>query len=274
MNVKESRISPEEAASLDFSGLIGALGDENTPSGGRATIERSLLRSIIPPLGRVLDVGCATGFTSFEISLARPDLNVIGLDRNLLSIEHARQRIARRPRITFHVGDATRLPYVDEAFDFVFVGNVPSFSSEPIQMLDEARRVTRAGGWVVAVPIYFVQAPPAQLLTRVASALGAPLPIRTEADWMKIYSDAGLVVSSVERGSFRELSRGEIDAYVEQLATEDFNSRHHAETLGILSRRLATFFALFNENNRYTGFSLVMLRRLDSAKSILFGTVS
>jgi SAM-dependent methyltransferase len=65
---------------------------------------------------KVLDVGCGKGFLLYEMSLLVPGLEIHGIDISDYAITHAKEEIADR----LQVGSATKLPFKDKSFDFVF----------------------------------------------------------------------------------------------------------------------------------------------------------
>ncbi|SHL50568.1 Ubiquinone/menaquinone biosynthesis C-methylase UbiE [Bradyrhizobium lablabi] len=69
---------------------------------------------------RVLEVGCGSGSYSEVLATLLPNgVGYTGIDYSQAMIARAR---AHYPSTDFEVGDATRLPYADGAFDIVFNG--------------------------------------------------------------------------------------------------------------------------------------------------------
>ena len=96
----------------------------------------------------VLEVGCATGaLTSY---LAKSGYQVTGLDRSSAMIDRARDD---HPHLDLRVGDATLLPYDDDAFDAVVAASVVNVVADARQVMSEMHRVCAPGGAIsVLVP--------------------------------------------------------------------------------------------------------------------------
>lgn len=106
----------------------------------------------VAPGDRALDVCCGTG--DIAERLARAGAKVTGLDFSAPMLEVARQRNATpsaEPNPQFIQGDATKLPFDDNAFDLVSVGyglrNLTSWETGLSEML----RVARPGGRVLVL---------------------------------------------------------------------------------------------------------------------------
>ena len=101
---------------------------------------------------RVLDVGCSQGIVA--ILLGREGFEVVGVDVQTSRIEYATEDLAKeeeatRQRVTFMVGDAGELPFPDDHFDSVIMGEVIEHLAAPDRVLQEAARVLRPGGVLV-----------------------------------------------------------------------------------------------------------------------------
>jgi len=93
---------------------------------------------------RVLEVGCGTGAILRE--LVSPAA-LHGLDLNPAALAECR---IHAPAAFLVDGDASLLPYANEAFDIVYCHFLLLWVRDPVQALLEMKRVTRAGGHVIA----------------------------------------------------------------------------------------------------------------------------
>src|SRR5688572_21167551 len=78
--------------------------------------ERSIFRRHLPADGRILDLGCGAGRTTFGL-YDEGYRNLLGVDFSPGMIRQARMHSERRrQRIRFRVGDACRLPFRARSF--------------------------------------------------------------------------------------------------------------------------------------------------------------
>ena len=94
-----------------------------------------------------LDLGCGPGgITESLARRVRPTGRVVGLDKDMAFLEHARTRAA--PNVEFRHGDAYATDLPDGVFDLVHMRFLASTSGEPERVIGEAIRLCRAGGAV------------------------------------------------------------------------------------------------------------------------------
>jgi SAM-dependent methyltransferase len=105
--------------------------------------ELALVRRLLPPAGRALDLACGTGRLS--AALDRPGFRVVGLD---VSPEMLRVARGRGPAPMVQ-GDGFRLPFRDGAFDAAVALRLLFHFADVGMLLGEMARVVRPGGALV-----------------------------------------------------------------------------------------------------------------------------
>jgi SAM-dependent methyltransferase len=124
----------------------------------------------------VLDVACGTG--NVAITAARRGAQVTGLDITPSMLEDARENaaIAGIDEIEWREGDATDLPFEDNAFDVTLscVGHM--FANPPETAGSELLRVTRSGGRIA-----FTSWTPGSVVPAMAKTLQEYLPPNPDA---------------------------------------------------------------------------------------------
>jgi arsenite methyltransferase len=102
-----------------------------------------------------LEVGCGIGFLACEMAReVAPGGHVIGVDNSPDMIAAARARAEREGlsgSLEFIVGDAARLDFPSDKFDFVVAVQVYLYVAEIARALAEAARVLKPGGRLIVV---------------------------------------------------------------------------------------------------------------------------
>jgi demethylmenaquinone methyltransferase/2-methoxy-6-polyprenyl-1,4-benzoquinol methylase len=114
----------------------------------------------------VLDVGCGTGFAT-EGLLQHVD-TIYGLDQSPHQLSKAYRKFGKHGNVNFHMGDAERLPFQDDTFDVVWSSGSIEYWPNPVDALEECRRITKPGGKVLIVgPDY----PNSSIFQKMADAI-------------------------------------------------------------------------------------------------------
>jgi 2-polyprenyl-3-methyl-5-hydroxy-6-metoxy-1,4-benzoquinol methylase len=89
--------------------------------------------------GRLLDVGCATGYF---LNAARLDFDVMGVELSRWAAEHARTRLG----LNIHCGTIDDLPPAEGPFDVLTLNDVIEHVTDPQRTLHRAASLLRPGG--------------------------------------------------------------------------------------------------------------------------------
>jgi ubiquinone/menaquinone biosynthesis C-methylase UbiE len=123
----------------------------------------------VPTNGRVLEVGSGLGLLASEVAESAERVGVWGVEQSAEQIAAA----VRHPRVIYVRGDAHHLDFPDGTFDLAYARYVLEHVADPLQVLREMRRVTRAGGRVAAcendVSLFRVD-PPCPVFEKVFAA--------------------------------------------------------------------------------------------------------
>lgn len=94
----------------------------------------------------VLDVGCAKGFFLYDLKLAFPEINISGVDISEYAIANSIPEI----KPCLQVGNATKLPFKDNYFDFVFsINTIHNLNRQDCAIaLQEIERVTKGNSFI------------------------------------------------------------------------------------------------------------------------------
>jgi ubiquinone/menaquinone biosynthesis C-methylase UbiE len=131
-----------------------------------ATRSAAIAATAQPAAGRVLDVGCGTGYLLGELATRLPDATeLIGVDAAPPMVATARPRTTD-PRVRYSVALAESLPFRDNSFDLVVsTVSFDHWSDQPAG-LAECRRVLRVGAHLVLTDLISSWLWPTTLTTR------------------------------------------------------------------------------------------------------------
>ena len=105
---------------------------------------------------KILDIGCSQGIVC--LLLGREGFNCIGVDCEQDAINFALKELEKeesfvRQRVKFQLADASKLPFEDNFFDTVILGEILEHLTHPEKVLQEARRLLKEGGKaIITIP--------------------------------------------------------------------------------------------------------------------------
>jgi ubiquinone/menaquinone biosynthesis C-methylase UbiE len=198
--------------------------------------------------GRVLDVGCSQGIASLVV--ARNGFEVVGVDVELDRLDYAAADRAREPadvaeRVRFVGGSAFALPFGDDSFDTVLLGEILEHLDKPEAVLDEVARVLRPDG-VVAITVPFGLSPhhdhrdtfyPANLLELLAGHL-RPTAIEIVDRYLRVVATSG-VADAARRAELLASVQPDADRVLLEVERAERESRDSMRELARRSRQLA-----------------------------------
>lgn len=101
------------------------------------------------PGERLLEIGCGAGAVLGILGRAFADLQLAGIDLEAKQIDYAKNYLSSlNLDVDLRVGDATSLPWQDSCFDRLYAMWFLEHLPNPLQVLQEARRVLKPGGTI------------------------------------------------------------------------------------------------------------------------------
>jgi len=152
------KLSRKEVAELGLYDFLGYIDAFDSPYIGGLAGTRSLIERLGIPKDenfRVLEVGCASGFTSCMIA-KEYGCQVTGIDISEVLISKAQDRADRMEltNVRFQVADATQLPFDDNSFDAVFGVALVALIPLKVEVLNELIRVIKPGGSIGTLDLF------------------------------------------------------------------------------------------------------------------------
>lgn len=110
-----------------------------------------ILDAITADVGKILDIGCAFGWTLGALTGKAQEL--VGIDMDAAALEQAKKNY---PNVKFIIQTATTLPFEDNMFDIVILSEVIEHVGDENKqcVIDEAYRVLKKGGLFIFTAPY------------------------------------------------------------------------------------------------------------------------
>jgi ubiquinone/menaquinone biosynthesis C-methylase UbiE len=239
--------------------FMAFLDETNRPPGGKRALKKLLDYARVSRDDFVLDVGCNTGFCTFE-TVRLTGAQVTGIDISPDMIRKAQASAEKDVEIgrktKFLIVDAKKMPFTDNEFDFVFSGGSTAFVDDIPAALKEYARVTKKWGFIGDINFYYKTQPREGLIDDLNNMMGTAIEAWDRTRWEALYQEAGLEIFDVIEQEIHQVDRVQIKEYVEKLLrTQDTSVKEASE------KRLAEIFDLFNENHKYLRYAIFILRK-------------
>lgn len=255
-------ITPEDIKKMSYNEIIGLVKETNRTPGGLKTIRTVAEKLMLNNNTKILDIGTSTGHSALEFGRLL-NCEVIGIDINEMSLKTAQERINRFElnKVKFMLDDATNMNFSDKTFDVVFAGNVTSLVSDRENALKEYWRVLKPNGYLVAVPMYYVETPSEKLVDDVRKAIQVNISVLYKEDWKKFFVREEDEIFEEIDFKFNKCNDSEINEFCEKILSREHLKELPEESLETLKEVYYNYMHLFNENNSHMGFTIFILRK-------------
>ena len=256
-------LASEEILGMDYVSFTAFLRETNRPPGGKHSVRLIAHNAFLSPEKYVLEVGCNTGFTSIELAKTA-GCRVMGID-----VSHAAVSVARKQskaegcgdRVFFRVADACTLPFGEEQFDAVVTGGANAWISDRSKALTEYWRVLKDWGFLCTVPFYYRTQPPDALIASLNERLGIEIEKWDRRFWCNLFESGGYEPYFLQPEVPATVVSGEALADHAHYMACRVVSPDKADLLAAVEQKVLSYWQLFNENNRYLAFSVMVYRK-------------
>ncbi|PIV09810.1 hypothetical protein COS31_05485 [Candidatus Roizmanbacteria bacterium CG02_land_8_20_14_3_00_36_15] len=98
---------------------------------------------------KVLDVGCASGWFTYQIAQRFPHCQIVGIDIYRKAIQYAKSINENNKKIHFRQANANKLPFKNNQFDLIICAEVIEHVNNPKKTLMEIKRVLAPRGFLL-----------------------------------------------------------------------------------------------------------------------------
>ncbi len=266
--MKEIReLTVKDIEEMNYNELIGLTRETNRTPGGLETIKLVSRLLLLNENTKILDIGTSTGHSALEYSRIL-NCKVVGVDINEMSLEIARERLGefQLEKAEFICEDATKMSFEDGTFDVVFAGNVTSLIEDKSKALSEYWRVLTSNGYLVAVPMYYLEDPSEHLITDVRNAIGVNISVYHKEDWLNFFVSDNVEVFEEIDYRFLKCTDAEINNFCNYILQREHLKELNEDAKRILCERYIKYMHLFNENLSHMGYTIFILRKKEDEK--------
>lgn len=264
-------MSPEEIAKMHYVDLMAFVGEVNRPPGGKNSVRQVVQNTFINSESSVLDVGCNTGYCSFELaSLVKCKVTGVDISHNMIKEAQSIAKLCSmlKPPV-FMVGDGMKLDFPDESFDLVMSGGSTAFIDDKKRALDEYTRVAKQWGFIGDINFFYREKPSQLLLDELNKLLGINIVPWDINYWKDLYSSAGLEEYYVYTCPAKTATEEEIKRYGEAMSNKQGLS---SAAKKVLETRITGIMTLFNKNNSLLSNGVFIYRKRPTPEQVsLFG---
>ena len=186
----------DEHLRIEFNEWAKAGRGEGMERGHRPVGEQAIDKMNIPRDARVLDVGCGSGWASRLMAEKAIEGKVVGIDISDEMVQLSADTSTEFSNAEFKVASAESLPFADSVFSHAFsMESLYYYTNMPAAVAEIYRVIGDGGEFVSVVDLYLENAPSHQWIP----TLKVPVQLLSEADYKKLFEEAGFVNVTCER---------------------------------------------------------------------------
>lgn len=267
------KLTAKSIKGMNYVDFMALLNETNRPPGGKDSVRQLVMNVFLNENSKVLDVGCNTGFCTFEIAhLAK--CWVFGVDINRNMIKTARMNLKKEPdfyrrKIKFMAANGEKLPFKNDSFDLVMSGGSTAFIHDKESALNEYKRVCKTWGFISDICFFYHKKPPENLLRKMNTLMGIDIEPWGREYWLDLYKEMDLEMYHTVEDDMQYASAQEIKDYSRIMLENMYLGK---ETKIAAEKKLFSIMSLFNKNHKYLSYGVFIMRKRGKKEQVtLFG---
>lgn len=258
--VNNKYITPNIIERMSYIELMALLNETNRPPGGKNSTRELIHNCFITSQSKVLDIGCNTGYVTFEIArVVKCSIDGIDSSKNMIKAAKAQQKINQGDGKTiFYLANATNLPFQNQSYDVVVCGGSMAFIDKKLLALKEIKRVLKDWGFFGDINFFYKSSPPLSLLKKLNKVLNITILPWDLSYWINLYRKSGFEIFQIIEGNLNQVSKDEVIDYCSTLVA-GLNLPKTSKKMII--NRLLPIMKLFNSNHRFLRYGIFILRK-------------
>jgi ubiquinone/menaquinone biosynthesis C-methylase UbiE len=189
MSSSSTKSTPERLRQ-EFNEWARAGKGESMEKGHRPIGEQAIALMRVDRDGRILDVGCGSGWATRLMAQRATEGRVVGIDISDEMVELARSSSGNMPNVEFHVASAEALPFSSDEFTHAFSMESLYYYADISAALTEIHRVLRPKGQLaIVVDLYLENVASHQWVEQ----LNVPVQLLSSLQYRMLLETAGFV---------------------------------------------------------------------------------
>ncbi|MDD5197613.1 MAG: class I SAM-dependent methyltransferase [Candidatus Gracilibacteria bacterium] len=258
-----TNITEESLRSMSYVDFMAHINETNRCPGGKDSVRQLMQNTFLNSESKVLDVGCNTGYVSFEIGRTIK-CDVTGLDINENMVAQSKNNntdpIASK-YVDFVVGDGQSLPFPDNSFDLVTSGGSTIFIPNLQKGLTEYKRVCKDWGFIGDINFFYGKEVPTKTIAKINELLGIDIQPWNIDFFLNLYESVGLEKYHIYTGETHKPTKEELKMYCKEMIQNSQYGELSRELQDAAFDKFYEYMELFYENNRYLSYGVFIYRK-------------
>lgn len=255
-------ITVNDIRKMPYVEFMAFLEETNRPPGGKDSLRKVVQNTFITNKSKVLDVGCNTGYCSFEIAHLTKS-QVIGIDINRKMVQVAKKELKKdlpeyQKMISFKIADARNMSFKDEEYNLVLCGGSTAFIEDKKRALEEYKRVCKKWGFIADINFYFHTKPPSNLIQQLNDLMNIRIKPWGIDYWINLYESVGLEKYYIYKKKLKRIKEKRVKEYCRYMIKRKNLGSKITEAA---YKKLLSIMKLFNWEHEYLAYGVFIYRK-------------